>query len=69
VIPVCRLFEQAYLPDAIYLFLPLFLSAAFPALVLAVQSFAGIFSDRNRSFEQPQNPSPKEHLDETYLLQ
>ena len=56
-IPVCRIFEQADLRDAMYLFPPLFLGRAFAALVLAVSLSTEICSDRNQSFRQDQTIS------------
>ena len=51
-IPLYRLFEEAAHRDPLYLFLPLLLSGAFTAFVLAVQWFVGLRSDRDQSFQQ-----------------
>ena len=56
-IPLYRLFEEAVLRDPLYLFLPLLLCGIFTALVLAMQWFVGLRSDRNQSFQQHQSIS------------
>ncbi len=51
------LFEKAILRDPLYLFLPLLLCGVLTALVLAVQWFVGLLSDRNQSSQQHQSIS------------
>jgi hypothetical protein len=57
VIPFYRLFDETVVRGPLYLFLPLFLSGAFTAFVLAVQWFVGLRSDCDQSFEQYQSIS------------
>jgi hypothetical protein len=57
VIPLYLLFDEAVVRDSLYLFLPLFLSGAFTAFVLAVQWLVGLRSDCHQSFEQHQSIS------------
>jgi hypothetical protein len=57
VIPLDRLFDETILRDPLYLFLPFLLSGVFTALVLAVQWFVGLRSDRDQSFQQHQSIS------------
>jgi hypothetical protein len=52
-----RLFQEAVLRDPLYLFLPLLLCGIFTAIVLAVQWFLGLRSDRDQSFQQHQSIS------------
>ena len=51
------LFEKAVLRDPLYLFLPLLLCGVFTALVLAVQWFVGLCSDRDQNSQQHQSIS------------
>ncbi len=51
-IPFDSLFEQAVRCHPLYLFVPLLLSAAITAFILAVQWFAGLRSGRDKSFEK-----------------
>jgi len=57
VIPLYRLFEETVLRDPLYLFLPLLLSGALTAFVLAVQWLVGLRSGRDQSFQQNQSIS------------
>jgi hypothetical protein len=57
VIPLYRLFDEAVVRDPPHLFLPLFLSGAFTAFILAVQWLVGLRSDRDQSSEQHQSIS------------
>jgi len=52
-----HLFDKAVVRDPLYLFLPLFLSGAFTALVLAVHSLVGLGSDGHQSFQHRQSIS------------
>ena len=56
-IPLDRLFADAVVRDPLHLFLPLFLSGAFTAFVLAVQWLVGLRPDCDQSFEQHQSIS------------
>jgi hypothetical protein len=56
-IPLYLAIEQAALRDPLYLFLPLLVSGAFTALVLTVQSLAGLLSDRDQRFQKHQSVS------------
>jgi hypothetical protein len=57
VIALCRLFEEAILGNPLYLFLPLLLSGAFTAFVLAVRWLVGLCSDFDQRFQQHQSIS------------
>jgi hypothetical protein len=57
VIPLCRLYEEAVLRDPQYLFLPLLLSGALTAFVLAVEWHVGLCSERRQGFQQDQSIS------------
>jgi hypothetical protein len=51
--------EQAELRDSLYPLLPVLLSGLFTVFVLAMQSFADLFSDR-KTFPQTQSTSKGE---------
>jgi hypothetical protein len=55
VIPVCRLYEEAVLRDPQHLLLPLLLSGALTAFVLAVEWYVALRPDRRQSFKQHQS--------------